>query len=95
MTRAAATTLWLVIGACSALGCIPIITPRVQQDITTGDKLLAIKMAEGTAPPDQLAALRADLLVHPPDMRASIEAGYRAYGDPPPPPSSYSPFDPG
>lgn len=72
----AATALWLVLGVSSGLGCIPIFTPRVQQDITTGDKLLALKMAEACKPPEELAALRADLLAHPPDMRASIDDGY-------------------
>lgn len=74
--RRAAAAVWLVLGVSSGLGCIPIYTPRVQQDITTGDKLLALKMAETSKPPEELAALRADLLAHPPDMRAAIDDGY-------------------
>lgn len=95
MTRWAATAIWLLLGACSALGCIPIFTPRVQQDITTGDKLAALRLAEDGDSHEELAKLRADLLAHPPDMRAAIENGYRTDADPPTQSVSYAFFNPG
>ena len=42
MTRISATILWLLLGIAASTGCIPIIVPAVQQDITTGEKLRAI-----------------------------------------------------
>ena len=90
-----ATAIWLVLGVCSALGCIPIFTPRVQQDITTGDKLAALRSAEADHSHEELAKLRADLLAHPPDMRAAIENGSRTDADPPTQGVSYAFFNPG
>lgn len=37
-----AAILWLLLGIAASTGCIPIIVPAVQQDITTGEKLRAI-----------------------------------------------------
>ena len=42
MTRISAAIVWLILGIAASTGCIPIIVPAVQQDITTGEKLRAI-----------------------------------------------------
>ena len=42
MTRISAAIAWLILGIAASTGCIPIIVPAVQQDITTGEKLRAI-----------------------------------------------------
>ena len=44
MTRIAAAILWLALGIALCTGCIPIVVPVVQQDITTGEKLRAIDL---------------------------------------------------
>ena len=44
MTRISAAILWLLLGIAASTGCIPIIVPAVQQDITTGEKLRAIDL---------------------------------------------------
>ncbi len=84
MMRASALLMWILLGLCTGLGCIPIFTPLVEQDITTGDKLFALEHAKdrddqagdhpSSKPPPRYSidALRAELLAAPPDMRASI-----------------------
>jgi hypothetical protein len=44
VTRISAAILWLVLGIAVGTGCIPIVVPVVQQDITTGEKLRAIDL---------------------------------------------------
>ncbi len=69
----ATRVLWLIIGTCSSLGCIMITTPRVEQSLTTGDKLWALEQARGSDQSPVDDPLRAKVLATPPDLSAAID----------------------
>jgi hypothetical protein len=88
--RASASLLWLFLGVCSSLGCFYIHAARVQQDITTGEKLWALDQRKADP------ALRRRLLETPPDMRATIDLkSPRTSSDPKPRLYWYSGLNPG
>ena len=96
-TTAAALVLWGSMAVAVGTGCIPIYTPLVVQDITTGEKLSGIEMSrkslergensiEHAARCDEVRAL---LLASPPRMTAL------AYAPPNTTPDGWCVFNPG
>jgi hypothetical protein len=101
--RVVAFILWGMLAVVSATGCIPVFTPLVLQDITTGEKLRSIDWTKrewgprpGAVAPEasvRTAArcdeLRARLMSRPPVMEATVHAPERTT------PEGYGVLNPG
>ncbi|MBU3684151.1 MAG: hypothetical protein FGM39_09120 [Phycisphaerales bacterium] len=98
-----AVTLWAILAVAAGTGCIPVFTPLVLQDVTTGEKLRSIHSVKhewdsrpGALRPEVLAhtaarcdEFRALLLSRPPVMEATVHAPESTT------PEGYGIFNPG
>lgn len=106
MTRISTAILWLFLGIATSTGCIPIVVPAVQQDITTGEKLRAIdfELKRATLPNSSGAYMAAEYQSLSADqckeLRRRLLAGPPSmfayvYAESGTTPENYSGFNPG